>query len=101
MMSRARCWTGVVLSAGLAASASGQAPGVPAGAPAGAPAAATAAAPAAAEAGKTHALKAFFAGCKERFCASPLGNLVQNSMQPLSALSGGILGGCCPTGPTA
>jgi hypothetical protein len=40
------------------------------------------------------------AKCKEKFCGSPLGQLVNNGLKPASALTGGILG-CCPDMPTA
>src|SRR5688572_26401727 len=90
---------GLVVAAGLISEAFGQAPAVPAAPAAPAPAAAAGQAAGAAGAVQPHRLKAFFAGCKERFCASQLGSLVTNSMAPISALTGGILGSCCPTGP--
>ena len=36
------------------------------------------------------------AACKERFCRSPLGNLVNNMLKPVGAFSGGMVGSCCP-----
>src|SRR5437588_8836439 len=33
---------------------------------------------------------------KDKFCSSPLGQLINNSLAPASALTGGVLGGCCP-----
>lgn len=95
--------TGLLLVAAFAASVYGQAPAVPGvpAAPAAPATAAAAAGQAGAAGGKMHALKSWLAGCKERFCASQFGLLVTNSMQPLSALSGGILGTCCPPGPSA
>ena len=45
--------------------------------------------------------KANLAGCKASFCQSQLGSLVNNGMLPFSALTGGIIGGCCPTTPNA
>ncbi len=45
--------------------------------------------------------KSNLAGCKASFCQSQLGSLVNNGMLPISALTGGILGGCCPTTPNA
>ena len=92
-------WTGMMLVAGFVSEASGQVPAVPGAPPAAAPAAA--AAGQAAGVAQPHKIKQFFAGCKEKFCASPLGNLVTNSMQPIGALTGGILGNCCPPGPKA
>lgn len=92
-------WTGMMLVAGFVSEASAQVPGVPGAPPAAAPAAA--AAGQAAGAAQPHKIKKFFADCKEKFCASPLGSLVNNSMQPIGALTGGILGNCCPPGPKA
>jgi hypothetical protein len=40
------------------------------------------------------------AKCKEKFCGSPLGTLVNNGLKPVSAMTGGIIG-CCPEMPTA
>src|SRR5438128_465385 len=36
------------------------------------------------------------ARCKEKFCTSPLGQLINNGLKPVSAISGGIIGNCCP-----
>lgn len=33
---------------------------------------------------------------RQKFCNSPLGQLINNGLKPLSALTGGILGNCCP-----
>ena len=95
---------GLLVAGGLTATAPGQVPAVPAGTPGAAGAATPAATSAAGAAGQAagaapHRLKSFFSGCKEKFCASPFGNLVTNTMQPISALTGGILGNCCPPGP--
>jgi hypothetical protein len=40
------------------------------------------------------------AECKRKFCASPVGQLLNNSLKPVSALTGGLIGGCCLTGPS-
>jgi hypothetical protein len=45
--------------------------------------------------------KSNLSGCKAAFCQSQFGTLVNNGMLPISGLTGGILGGCCPTTPTA
>jgi len=37
------------------------------------------------------------AKCKERLCRIKLIQLLNNSLAPVSALSGGLVGGCCPT----
>jgi hypothetical protein len=62
------------------------------------PAAAPAAAP---KAGFFSDLCAHLAKCKEKFCAAPIGQLVNNTMGGFSALSGGLIQSCCPPGPTA
>lgn len=36
------------------------------------------------------------AACKEAFCDSTFGQLMNNSLKPVSALTGGVLPGCCP-----
>ena len=41
------------------------------------------------------------AACKQKFCASQLGQMANNGMAPVSALTGGVLGQFCPTVPTA
>ena len=38
--------------------------------------------------------------CKAKFCASQIGSLVNNGMLPISGITGGLIGGCCPTVPT-
>jgi len=102
-------WLGLLASSGLATAAWAQIPGgaaVP-GAAAGA-AAPAAAAPAAAPASSS-SLWSFLcpdptkvAACKAKFCASPLGQLLTNMMAPAAAMTGGILGNCCPpNAPTA
>jgi hypothetical protein len=45
--------------------------------------------------------KADLAACREKFCASPLGGLIHNMLRPAAALSGGIIGSCCPDVPSA
>jgi hypothetical protein len=44
--------------------------------------------------------KAQLAACKETFCNSALGQLFNNSLRGPGAFTGGILGPCCPTGPS-
>ncbi len=34
--------------------------------------------------------------CKEKFCRSTFGQLINNSFKPASALTGGVIPGCCP-----
>src|SRR5204862_6225712 len=34
--------------------------------------------------------------CKDKFCKSPLGQLINNGLKPVSIFTGGILGNCCP-----
>src|SRR5262249_14905526 len=41
------------------------------------------------------------ADCKKAICASPLGALLNGALAPVSAFSGGIVPGFCPTGPSA
>jgi hypothetical protein len=95
-----KSWTlGLLACAGLTSALWAQipaAPVVPAGPVVAAP---VAAAPAAAPAnlwtflccppGKLEA-------CKAKFCACPLGQLINQMMAPAAALSGGIIGNCCP-----
>ena len=45
--------------------------------------------------------KAGCQSCKEKFCASNLGAMVNGAMAPMSALSGGLIGPFCPTVPSA
>lgn len=40
------------------------------------------------------------AACKAKFCNSALGKMISNAGKPLSMMTGGMLGGCCPTSPT-
>jgi hypothetical protein len=40
------------------------------------------------------------AACLLKLCNSPLGLLLTNSIKPVSALSGGIISGCCPAVPS-
>ncbi|MCA1684568.1 MAG: hypothetical protein LC745_01000 [Planctomycetia bacterium] len=44
--------------------------------------------------------KGNLAACKAKLCQSQFGALLNNATMPLSALSGGLIGGCCPTTPT-
>jgi hypothetical protein len=39
--------------------------------------------------------------CKQQFCQSQIGQLFNNTLQPVSLFSGGILSGCCPGPDTA
>src|SRR5262245_63282455 len=34
--------------------------------------------------------------CKDKICSSPLGQLMNNALRPVSIFTGGILGNCCP-----
>src|SRR5438067_1301499 len=38
--------------------------------------------------------------CKRKFCRTPLGQLLNNSMAPVALLSGGLVPPFCPTTPT-
>lgn len=40
------------------------------------------------------------AKCKEAFCMSPFGALLNNALLPVGAISGGLVTECCPTGPS-
>ncbi len=91
---------GLVLAGGVASVATAQVPGVP-GAPAPVAAVPMAAAPAAAPAPRN--IWSFFcltpeqsAACKAKFCNSGIGQLLSNSLQPVGALTGGVIGNCCP-----
>src|SRR5438105_2266097 len=100
-----KCGTPLVLLALLVPTACGQVPGTapttPA-APAGAtPPAATAPAAAPAAAGPLAGLMAACASCKDKFCASPIGQFMNNGLAPVRVISGGLIGGCCPTTPSA
>jgi hypothetical protein len=109
--------TWVVLLAVLPQAGRAQVPGVPgAGAPAGAagvptaagaggaaPAAAGGAAPTAAPAAAPRNLWSFLCptqaqkqNCQQKFCKSQFGQLINNTLKPIGALSGGILGPPCP-----
>src|SRR5262249_20157202 len=101
------CGAGLVLLVGGASCLWAQIPGVPAGAPAAPPAPPPLAPPAAvAPTAPPRNLFSFFmltpdqkAACaahKEKFCASQFGQLLNNSMAPLGAFTGGLLGSCCP-----
>jgi hypothetical protein len=99
-----KCCLGLVMSGGLAPVAWAQLPGVgapPGAAPLGAgPVAGAPAAPAPA-AGPTNILSLIcatpdqIAALKAKFCACPLGQMLNNTMRPLNALSGGMLPPCC------
>jgi hypothetical protein len=97
----------LLASATLTSSLWAQVPAAPAAAgaavaPAAAPGAATAAGGAATQ-GFPFCQK-FAAQCKicsAWFCQTPLGQLANNAMMPMSAMSGGLLTSCCPTTPSA
>ena len=38
--------------------------------------------------------------CKTKFCSSPLGKIFSSMAKPVGLMTGGLLGGCCPTSPT-
>jgi HEAT repeat protein len=38
------------------------------------------------------------AKCKAKICATPLGQLMNNATKPMTLFSGGLIGGCCPSG---
>ena len=93
---------GLFLAGGVASVATAQVPVVP-GAVAPAPVAVVpmAAAPVAAPAPRN--IWSFFcltpeqsAACKAKFCNSGIGQLLSNSLQPVGALTGGVIGNCCP-----
>ena len=97
-----RCGIGLALFAGLAHEAgarSSRPPGAIGAAPGAA--AGVGAAPAAAPAPAnlwTFLLpsKEQKAKCKAIFCETQIGKLLTNSLAPTGALTGGVLGGCCP-----
>src|SRR5258708_1759571 len=62
---------------------------------------AAAAAPAGAQPGFLAKLCTQLAVCKEKLCGTVLGQLLNNSLRPVSALSGGLVPQCCPTTPNA
>jgi len=77
-------------------------PGVPA-APAAAAASPAAAAANPAAAGGAKNIWSFFcktpeqkAQCKSQFCSSSIGQFINNLLLPASAISGGLIGPCCP-----
>jgi hypothetical protein len=37
---------------------------------------------------------------KRKLCAKPMVQMLNSMMQPMSALTGGMMGSCCPTGPS-
>src|SRR5581483_5336257 len=40
------------------------------------------------------------AACKDKFCKSALGKMVTSMSGPVGMYSGGLIGNCCPPGPT-
>src|SRR5439155_18956912 len=92
----------LALAAGFTPSVWAQIPVAPA-APAGATGVAAAgAAPAPAPAPATlwsflGISKDQMAACKAKLCQTPLGGLLNNMLKPVSAMSGGLVGPCCPT----
>src|SRR5262249_45570528 len=106
MKKRMALGLGLAISAGLAPRLWAQIPVAPAPA---APAlvAPGAVAPAPAPAAAPFSLWSFLgltpefnAACMAKLCYSPFGQLLTNSMRPVSVFSGGIISGCCPTVPT-
>jgi hypothetical protein len=103
-MKRWKIWCGsLVLAAGLCPAARAQLPAAPAAVPAAAapigaaPVAAPAAAPAPAS------IWTFLcpppdkmAACKAKLCSSALGQMLNNSLRPASAMTGGLVPLCCP-----
>ncbi len=96
------CCGSLVLVAGLAPAAYAQ---LPAAAPAaaGVPAAAAGVPVAAAPAAPTANLWTFLclppekkAACKAKLCNSPLGQMLNNSLRPASAMTGGLVPSLCP-----
>src|SRR5215471_12103291 len=95
------CGTGLALLIGGATRLLAQIPGAPAApaAPAVPPLAAPAVAPPAAPGNlwsyllPTDAQKT---ACKEKICASQIGQLLNNGLSPIGAFTGGLLGPCCP-----
>src|SRR5262245_19559698 len=93
--------TALALVCGLVPAAWGPAAATPAGAGAAAGSAAPAAA--APAAGAPASLWTFLCptpeqkeACKGMFCNSTFGQLMNNSLKPASALTGGLIPGCCP-----
>src|SRR5262245_57694113 len=100
MMTWKKCGIGLAFLAGLAPTIRAQ--GIPV-APAPAAGAAAVATPATAAATPTNNLWSFLcpsaeqkAACKEKFCNCALGQLINNSLKPASALTGGIVPNLCP-----
>jgi hypothetical protein len=96
------CCTGLVLMAGLGSRTWAQGVAVPAPAVV-APAPVVGAVPAAAPAAAPANLWTFLcpppemtAACKAKFCESGLGRLLNNGLNPLSTLTGGLVPSCCP-----
>jgi hypothetical protein len=88
--------TGLATLVGLAPAAWAQLPGA---APAvAAPVGVPAAVPAPTFVDKCLAAKA---ACRAALCATPLGQLLNNGLKPVSAFSGGLVQGICPTVPSA
>ena len=44
--------------------------------------------------------KSNLAACKTKICASPVGALITSGLAPYTSATGGLIPGCCPTGPT-
>jgi hypothetical protein len=97
--------TGLIALLGLTPRAAAQVPGAPAAAAAAAPAAASPAA-AAGVASTTRGF-AFIQKCQEqkeickrKICETTFGQLINNSLKPVTAFSGGLIPPCCPTTPS-
>ncbi len=95
MKSFKKRWLGLAFAA-LAQPAWAQLPAPPAAPalPAGAPG--VAGVPAPLPGGKLGNLILAKEYCKAKFCSSTLGQLINNSLKPVSVFSGGALGSCCP-----
>jgi hypothetical protein len=96
-----KCLAGLALAAGLAPTVWGQfaPPGAPGAPPAPAPAPAPGAPP-------PNNLFAFLCPtpeqiqqCKDKCCKTQIGQLMNNGLKPIGALTGGLLGPMCPTSP--
>ncbi len=98
MKTRTCFLAGLVMSAGLTSGAFAQLP-----APAAAPVAGVPGGPAVAPAPPPATLWSFLgiskdqkAVCKDKFCKTQLGQMVNNGMAPLSTFTGGVIPQCCP-----
>src|SRR5437763_2091368 len=104
MKTWSQCCSGLAAVLSLTPSLWSQVPALPAvPAPPPVPAAGVAAVPvviAAPKKGLLEQCAELKAKWKVAFCQSPFGALTNNGLKPITALSGGLIGGCCPTGPS-